>query len=178
MAGTCGFFPRASDRLIEHRGSDRKTKDQRTGTDPQADAGSVEHSGRGDGSRDGSSDSETEEGSSEGTREDIRLISWRNLYTILAQLGWKPYDAEELTLREVIIFYDNHVVAQWDHTASILAMSYNHSTICISLWSKAKPESKTALDFHPYRKQKRKGAKITSKNFNVLYMVAEATIAQ
>ena len=93
---------------------------------------------------------------------------------MLAQMRWKPKDADDLTLREVIIFYDNTIVHEWDHTASLLAMIHNSITVNISINSKARPPAKGPIDFHPYRKRKRKGVKLNKSNFNVLFLIAEA----
>tara|TARA_R110000803_G_scaffold3285_6_gene11202 strand:- start:3622 stop:3924 length:303 start_codon:yes stop_codon:yes gene_type:complete len=94
-------------------------------------------------------------------------------------LGWSPTEARKETLKTLTICYDSKVVTQWDHTASLMAITHNLSTIVISLGSKGggKVKPKSAAELHPYRIAKKRGLRITGKDVSPLRMIGNA-IAQ
>ena len=94
---------------------------------------------------------------------------------MMGAVGWKWSDIAMLTLREVVIQYDAHLVTRWDHTAQLSAMLYNLTATVHNLVGKSKVKTKATLDFHPYRKKGRKaGLKITPDNMSVLKQLGHA----
>jgi hypothetical protein len=82
-----------------------------------------------------------------------------------------------MTLKELITQYESKIIADWDHTAVEVCSIYNlNVTVIRAFGSKAKPRKPE--DFHPFRKKRQEGLKVTRENIDVLRVMAGAMLGQ
>lgn len=80
-----------------------------------------------------------------------------------------------MTLRELTMLYDAHLLTTWDHTCVLTAMVHNVASVVSALAGKGKIKPKSPSDFHPYRDKVRgKGMKLTKDNFGTLRTLGRA----
>jgi hypothetical protein len=77
-----------------------------------------------------------------------------------------------LTLRQLVLIYDQKLLDSWDHTAYLYSITYNLLVVVSSALSKGgKAKIVTAAQCHPYRENKESqgdGLKVTHDNFEAL----------
>lgn len=83
-----------------------------------------------------------------------------------------------MTLKEVTLYYDIHLLETWDHTAHVTSMIHNLIVVTVNLHSKRKMKPVPYGNFHPFRKKQRKGLRITAENIDVLHTIGNIIMAR
>jgi hypothetical protein len=79
-----------------------------------------------------------------------------------------------MTLKELTIAYDAHLLSEWDQTSIIAAGIHNLTVAVINMVSKSKVRSRPPSYFHPYRETAKTGVGITQDNFGLLRSIGNA----
>ena len=97
------------------------------------------------------------------------------IYRIAGTLRYTERDIQPMNLRELIIAYQAYLVDSWDHTSTTAALLYN-LTALVASFGKVRVKPKTLQDFHPFRRKRATGLRITQKTIGVLRELGDSLV--
>lgn len=96
---------------------------------------------------------------------------------MMGVLGWTPTIVDRCTLKTLVVAYEAKLIDAWNHTAHICSAVHNLTVLVSYLGGKSKMKPEPPIEFHPLlRHKKRKGLRITHKNFQDLRAIVGAAM--